>query len=133
MTYYRIYDNRVDDLSDEGLFTNACTAVKVAVKNPDNYEVYQYTQDRKGIFKLVGKISQEDYPTILRMEDEIAEILGYIAGGPFKWADFDLILIYLADAGYEYDKRFYPYLKEQLDSKAKHIHLPDISEFYMGG
>ena len=131
MNFYRLYDNQIDDLQEE-VYLNACKAVQIALHNP-HLAVFQYIESKKSRFELEEVLTDVDCKVLSQMPEQVREILGYIDGGPFKWADFDLILIYLADAGYEYDKKYHPYLKEELNAQAKYIKLPDLPEFYMGG
>lgn len=127
MITYKLFHTEGVTGYEEEVFTQAYEAIKAARENSRRPQVHCLNRGHTKVF------SSQEENTILHLRDAVSETLKYIDGGPFKWADFDLILIYLADDGYEYGKEYYPYIKEQLNSQAKHIILPDMPELYVGG
>lgn len=63
----------------------------------------------------------------MTLSEKIQEVLDLVDGGPWHWADLDLLLIYLDDGGYEYDKEDIPAIMEELDKKAYH-HIVRVKE-----
>ena len=104
MNFYRLYDNSIDYLQEE-VYLNACKAVQIALHN-HHLAVFEYIESKKSHFELKEVLTDIDCQVLSQMPEQVREILGYINGGPFKWADFDLILIYLADAGRNRDGSF---------------------------
>ena len=59
---------------------------------------------------------------------QVKEILQYIDGGPWHWADWDLVLMYMADCGYDTSKEVQPEIVNQLDIQAycHSVLIPEI-------
>ncbi len=54
----------------------------------------------------------------MTLSEQIEEVLQYIEGGPYHWADFDLIMIYLSDSGYSTEDFTTEEIIKELDSQA---------------
>lgn len=64
----------------------------------------------------------------MTIKEQVAEVLNLVDGGPWHWADLDLILLYFND-DYGYDKDDIPAIQEELDKQAYHhiIRVPEVT------
>lgn len=56
------------------------------------------------------------------IQAQVKEILEYIDGGPWHWADWDLILIYYGD-DFGFNRRDISLIRKELDKQAYHHEL----------
>ena len=59
----------------------------------------------------------------MTLAEQIEEVLQYIEEGPWHWADFDLIMIYLDDLGYSTEEFTRKEIVQELDKQADHHKL----------
>ena len=65
----------------------------------------------------------------MNLTEQVKEVLEAIDGGPWHWADFDLILIYMDDFGY--DQKDHWALIEELNKQA-YYHRIMVDKYPIG-